>query len=71
MNIYSVLDDSENEEEVTKVVAPKKEKDVPISKKEQSVKKETTSKPTKSVDASDEVKSKAKRKQNLFMHILF
>ena len=44
MNIYSVLDDSENREEVTKVTAPKKEKDASISKKEPSLKKETTTK---------------------------
>lgn len=60
MNIYSVLDDSD-EEEVTKVVAPKKEKDVPVSKKEPATKKETSSKPAKAVEATE---SKAKPIEN-------
>ena len=62
MNIYSVLDDSENEEEVTKVVVPKKQKDAAAAKKEPAAKKETISKPAKTVEVTDETKSKAKRK---------
>lgn len=60
MNIYSVLDDSENEDESPKVTTVKKPKEESNVAKKDAGKKEPTPKATKVVEATEEVKPKSK-----------
>jgi len=60
MNIYSVLDDSENEDESPKVTTVKKPKEEPNAAKKDAAKKEPTPKAAKAIEATEEVKPKSK-----------